>query len=130
MSPTFRRASLPPIEQFKRAVDRGDAKALGAVLAQHAEVRTDINDPIFGFDSPALVAISAGNNRAGRRAARGSVPIPIDGAAGGPAGFIRCTARTAASPSVCSPRAQSPTPAPRPISTDPTCWPRCSPTIL
>ena len=51
-------AALPPIEQFKRAVHDRDAKALRQVLERHDEARAVINAPIFGFDSPALVAIS------------------------------------------------------------------------
>ncbi len=52
-------ASLPAIEQFKRAVRVGDAQTLGTLLAQHADVREAINAPIFSFDSPALVAVSS-----------------------------------------------------------------------
>jgi len=52
-------ASLePPIEQFKRAVQRRDASATRELLQEHAEVRAAINSPMFGFDSPALVAAS------------------------------------------------------------------------
>lgn len=51
-------ASLPPLEQFKRAVRDRDPNALRRVLAQHAEARASINAPIFSFDSPALVAAS------------------------------------------------------------------------
>jgi ankyrin repeat protein len=51
------RDARPPIERFKSAVERGDAKTLRRVLEQHAEVRAAINQPIFGFDSPALVAM-------------------------------------------------------------------------
>jgi ankyrin repeat protein len=49
--------SRPLIERFKRAVRDGDANALRALLEQHEEVRSSINEPIFGFDSPALVAV-------------------------------------------------------------------------
>jgi hypothetical protein len=49
---------LPPIERFKRAVHHGDANALRAVLERHADVRAQIDAPIFSFDSPALVTIS------------------------------------------------------------------------
>jgi ankyrin repeat protein len=52
-------AERPPIEQFKRAVQVGDAAALRAVLERHADVRAQIDAPIFSFDSPALVAISS-----------------------------------------------------------------------
>jgi ankyrin repeat protein len=51
------REARPPIERFKSAVERGDAKALRRLLEQHADVRAAINQPIFGFDSPALVAM-------------------------------------------------------------------------
>ena len=54
-------AMLPPMEQFKRAVQNGDADALGTVLAQHADVRANINAPIFGFNSTALVSASGRN---------------------------------------------------------------------
>jgi ankyrin repeat protein len=49
---------LSPIERFKRAVHDGDAKSLRAVLERHADVRAQIDAPIFSFDSPALVTIS------------------------------------------------------------------------
>jgi ankyrin repeat protein len=51
------REARPPIERFKTAVERGDAKTLRHMLEHHAEVRAAINEPIFGFDSPALVAM-------------------------------------------------------------------------
>ena len=53
--------ALPPIEQLKRAVRRDDAKELRRVLQRYTEVREAINAPIFGFDSPALVASSGGS---------------------------------------------------------------------
>jgi len=51
-------AQRPPIERFKRAVQDGDANAVRALLEQHEDVRASIDAPIFGFDSPALVAVS------------------------------------------------------------------------
>ena len=51
-------ARRPPLEQFKRAVRAGDAKAVHALLERHADVRESLDAPIFGFDSPALVAVS------------------------------------------------------------------------
>ena len=48
----------PPIDRFKHAVQTGDAVAVRALLRQHADVRARINDPIFSFNSPALVAVS------------------------------------------------------------------------
>jgi ankyrin repeat protein len=50
--------SLPPVERFKQAVRRLDPEALRRVLRDHAEARAAINQPLFGFDSPALVAVS------------------------------------------------------------------------
>jgi len=51
-------AQRPPIERFKRAVRDGDAKAVRTLLERHQEVRSSLDAPIFGFDSPALVAVS------------------------------------------------------------------------
>ena len=63
MSSAFRHPNLeqqlPPLERFKRAVRDGDAKAVRALLEQTAEVRANIDAPIFSFDSPALVAASS-----------------------------------------------------------------------
>jgi ankyrin repeat protein len=50
---------LPPLERFKRAVEHRDAKTVRALLEQSEEVRSNIDAPIFGFDSPALVAVSS-----------------------------------------------------------------------
>ena len=43
-------------ERFKSLVENGDAAQLRAALASNAELRAVINDPIFAFDCPALVA--------------------------------------------------------------------------
>ena len=51
-------AQLPPVERFKRAVHRGDAATVRALLQQHEEVRASLDAPIFDFDSPALLAVS------------------------------------------------------------------------
>jgi ankyrin repeat protein len=48
----------PPVERFRQAVQRGDAHALRALLHDHAEVRAQVDAPIFAFDSPALVVAS------------------------------------------------------------------------
>jgi ankyrin repeat protein len=48
----------PPLERFKRAVRDGDAKTLRRLLQQHEELRAAINEPVFSFDAPALVAAS------------------------------------------------------------------------
>ena len=47
-----------PLDEFQSAVHRGDASALRRVLSEHPEARAAIDEPIFGFDSPALVASS------------------------------------------------------------------------
>ena len=49
---------LPPVDQFKRAVQRGEADVLRRVLQRYKEARHAINEPIMGFDSPAIVANS------------------------------------------------------------------------
>jgi ankyrin repeat protein len=51
---------LSPLEQFRRAVRRRDANALRHVLGRFEEARAAINEPIFSFDSPSLLA--AGND--------------------------------------------------------------------
>src|SRR5438128_2331922 len=45
-----------PLEQFKDAVNNRDAAKLKQILKQHAEVKAQINAPLFGFDSPAIMA--------------------------------------------------------------------------
>src|SRR5688572_22486516 len=50
----------PPIELFKLAVNDGDANALRRLLERHPDVRSIINEPMFGFGGTALLA--AGNN--------------------------------------------------------------------
>jgi ankyrin repeat protein len=47
-----------PVEQIHDAFGRRDAGALRKVLASHAELRARINDPLFAFDSPAIVAFA------------------------------------------------------------------------
>jgi len=47
-----------PLEHAKTAVRDGDGPALRRLLGAHAELRKAINEPLFPFDSPALVAIS------------------------------------------------------------------------
>ena len=49
---------LPPIERFKHAVHQGDATALRTVLADSDDARAAINEPIFNFGAPALVAVA------------------------------------------------------------------------
>jgi hypothetical protein len=55
---------LNPIERFKRAVHDRDAVALRRVLADSEDARAAINEPLFGFDSPALVAVAEGGDLA------------------------------------------------------------------
>ena len=51
-----------PIARFRRAVEQADVESLRRVLAESAEARAAINDPLFGFDSPALVSIAGDGN--------------------------------------------------------------------
>ncbi|HEX6315618.1 MAG TPA: ankyrin repeat domain-containing protein [Gemmatimonadaceae bacterium] len=46
------------LDRFRHAVESRDARALRQVLEQSAEARAAINEPLFGFDSPALVAVA------------------------------------------------------------------------
>lgn len=53
--------ALPPVEQFKRAVERGDAAALRNVLQKHASARATINQTMFEFGGTALTSTAGGN---------------------------------------------------------------------
>jgi ankyrin repeat protein len=53
---------LTDLDRFRQAVESRDAQALRQVLEQSTEARAAINDPLFGFDSPALVAVAGGGN--------------------------------------------------------------------
>ncbi|HYV98193.1 MAG TPA: ankyrin repeat domain-containing protein [Gemmatimonadaceae bacterium] len=53
-----------PVEDFKRAVHRRDAGALRHVLATEPSVRAAINEPLFGFESPALVSVAGDSDTA------------------------------------------------------------------
>ena len=53
---------LAPIDRFKLAVNRGDAAELRQVLSESVEARSAINEPLFGFNSPALVAVAGDGN--------------------------------------------------------------------
>lgn len=48
-----------PEEQFRAAFARRDAVAVRELLAAHPEFRARINDPVFPFNSPAIVAFAA-----------------------------------------------------------------------
>jgi ankyrin repeat protein len=41
--------------EFRTAVNRSDTQRVRRLLQQHAELRAAINDPLFDFDSPAIV---------------------------------------------------------------------------
>ena len=51
-------AAHSPIERFRHAIHERDAPALRRVLEESAEARAAINEPLFGFDSPALLSIA------------------------------------------------------------------------
>jgi len=53
---------LPPMERAHKAVQDGDAKTLRRLLEAHQELRKMINQPLFGFDSPALVSVAGRGN--------------------------------------------------------------------
>jgi hypothetical protein len=55
-------AAPSPIELFKNAVYRGDAAELRRVLTDSADARAAINEPLFGFNSPALVSVAGDDN--------------------------------------------------------------------
>lgn len=46
--------ALPPVDQLKRALRRADAGDVRRLLERHPSLRATINEPIFGFDAPAL----------------------------------------------------------------------------
>jgi ankyrin repeat protein len=50
--------ALPPTERFKKAVRDRDAAALRRLLPQRAALQEIVNAPVFGFDSPAITAVS------------------------------------------------------------------------
>jgi ankyrin repeat protein len=54
--------AVPPVEQFKRAIQKRDAKELRRVLERHREARDAINEPYFSFDTPALVNVAGQND--------------------------------------------------------------------
>lgn len=52
------RERLSPEERFKRAVESRDARELRRLLPMRDQLRGVVNAPVFGFDSPAIVAMS------------------------------------------------------------------------
>ena len=55
-------ATENPTELFRRAVHARNPALLRQVLESSASVRAAINEPLFGFDSPALVAVAGGGD--------------------------------------------------------------------
>jgi len=55
-------ASRTPLERVHDAFKRRDANALRRLFESHSELRARINDPVFGFNSPAIVCFA--NDRA------------------------------------------------------------------
>src|SRR2546423_1388613 len=54
----------PVIEACKDAVKRGDAARFAELLDGHPELKQWINEPMFAFDSPAIVQAAGQGNRA------------------------------------------------------------------
>jgi ankyrin repeat protein len=50
-----------PRERMQSAVHKGDARAMRSLLEQNAELRALVNEPLFPFDSPALVHFAGGD---------------------------------------------------------------------
>lgn len=48
-----------PVDAIRKAVQRGDVDAVRTLLRRHAELRALVNEPLFPFDSPALVHFAA-----------------------------------------------------------------------
>ena len=53
---------LSPEERFKRAVQSRDVTELRRLLPTRDRLRDIVNAPVFGFNSPAIVAVSGGGN--------------------------------------------------------------------
>ena len=51
-------ASRTPVERAHEAFRRRDAKALRRLFERHPELRAQIDEPVFSFDSPAIVAFA------------------------------------------------------------------------
>ena len=52
-----------PIGLIKAALNANDAAQLSEVIVRHPEVKAHINDPVFDFDSPAIVQAAGRGNR-------------------------------------------------------------------
>jgi ankyrin repeat protein len=57
-------AETSPIERFKQAIHRKDASELRRVLETSDDARAAINEPFFGFDSPALLSVAGAGDLA------------------------------------------------------------------
>ncbi len=55
---TRRAAERPALDAARVALREGDAAALRRLLESHAELRALVNEPLFAFDSPALVHVA------------------------------------------------------------------------
>ena len=53
---------VSPEERFKRAVREKDASELRRLFSVREQLRSVVNAPVFGFDSPALVAVAGDND--------------------------------------------------------------------
>ncbi|MBZ5611575.1 MAG: ankyrin repeat domain-containing protein [Acidobacteriia bacterium] len=52
-----------PLAQFKRAVANGDAPALTRLLETDPRLKANLNDPLFSFDTPAVVIAASRDHR-------------------------------------------------------------------
>ncbi len=50
-------------QQFKQAVARGDLAGLRRLSGESPELKSRIDDPLFGFDAPAIVSAAAQGKR-------------------------------------------------------------------
>jgi ankyrin repeat protein len=50
------------LEKFKEAIDRDDPESLSKLLKLKPSLRKHLNDPIFTFDSPAMLRVIQGKN--------------------------------------------------------------------
>lgn len=58
----IREHTTPPVEAVRAALYAGNARAVRDLLRRHAELRALINEPVFSYDSPALVHFSGSGN--------------------------------------------------------------------
>jgi hypothetical protein len=119
--------ALPPIDRFRKAVRDRDPKWLRRVLADHADVRARIDEPLFSFDSPALLSVVGDLELVDVLLAFGADPNRRSSWWAG--GFHALhSARGAVAERLIA--AGSVPDVPPPISTARNCWSGCSPRIL